>query len=122
MKKLALLALLAVAVTGCAKTGRAWVMDNSPYWDMLYEGARFHIGGVVVGGLVWWWLRDNWRFLGTSKPLLAGAAAFCLLSGVGLYRGYDYIHTACTWDEVRANNCPEYKLKVKWPANALMGY
>ncbi len=117
MKKLALLALLAVALTGCAKTGRAWLMDSSPYWDMLYEGAKFHIGGVIVGSLVWWWLHDNWRFVGTFKPLLAGAAAFCLLSGVGLYLGYDYIHTACTWSEVSAKDCPDYKQKAQWPTH-----
>lgn len=122
MKKLALLALLSVALTGCAKTGRVWLMDNSPYWDMLYEGARFHIGGAIVGCLIWWWMRDNWRFQGTYKPLLAGAAAFCLLSGVGLYRGYDYIHTACTWSEVSNKACPEYKLNSQWPMNDPRNY
>lgn len=117
MKKIVASAFAAVALAGCAKTGRAWLMDNSPYWDMLYEGARFHVGGLVVGGLIWWWLRDNWRFQGTAKPFLAGAAAFCLLSGTGLYRGYDYIHTPCTWEEVHAKNCPDYKMKAEWPTN-----
>jgi hypothetical protein len=109
--------LLTVAMTGCAKTGRAWVMDNSPYWDLLYEGAGFHIIAVIVGILIWRWLRNDWRFQGTFKPLLAGVAAFCLISSVGLYRGYQYIHTPCTWNEDRAKDCPEYKLNSLWPTN-----
>lgn len=116
MKKLVTFVAV-VALVGCAKTGRAWVMDNSPYLDMLYEGTRFHIGGLLIGGLVWWWLNDNWRYQGTNRPFLAGAAFFCILSGIGLYRGYDYIHSSCTWDEVRTNNCPNYKLKAEWPVH-----
>jgi|SRR5471032_555017 len=117
MKKLASLVLLAIAVTGCAKTGRAWVMDNSPYWDMLYEGARFHIGGLVAAGVVWWCMKDHWKFQYTKTPILAAAAVIVTLSGFGLYRGYDYIHTECTSSEVQTKNCPEYKMTAQWPTH-----
>jgi hypothetical protein len=44
---------MTVVLAGCAKTGRAWIMDNSPYWDMFYEASRFIIGGAFLGGVIW---------------------------------------------------------------------
>lgn len=117
MKKTVGLVLVTIVLAGCAKTGRAWLMDNSPYWDMFYEASRFIVGGAVLGGVIWWWFRDTWRFQGSAKPLLAGLVVFCIFSVFGLYRGYNYIHTACTARQDADRDCPAYKMAPDWKVN-----
>ena len=82
---------------------------------MLYEGTRFHISGLLLGGLAWWWLQDTWKYEYTKIPILTAAAIVVVLSGYGFYRGYDYIHTACSGQQMRTNDCPNYKLSPDWP-------
>lgn len=114
MKKLTTLAPL--VLTGCTTTPRAWLMADSPYWDMLYEGSPFHLTGIAIAGFVWWWWREDWAFQGGRKSLLIAVVIVSLFIGIGLYRGYKYIHTPCTWSQESQRDCPAYKNKL-WRIN-----
>jgi hypothetical protein len=113
MKKIIALSLLMLTIAGCAKTGRAWVMNDSPYWDMLYEGWGFHVLGIAGAIVAWVLLKKNWRFQDTWLPLIVAAFSILLFSGIGLTKGYDYIHTMCGWEK-KAADCPSYKSREGW--------
>jgi hypothetical protein len=101
-------AAIAFVLSGCAKNGRAWLMDNSPLLDMLFEGWKFHFGGLLLAGLMFWWFRLSYKYRGTWTPLLAAAAVAVSFSSYGLYVGYEYTHAPCEGDK---RDCPTYKVE-----------
>lgn len=87
------------ALGGC-KTFHAWLVDDSRFLDMLYQGSIWFIVAIGIFIFLMFTFRQDF------KLSIKAAATFIV---IGLVVGFWKTSKGCTFDELQAGDCPAYR-------------